>query len=73
MREKRMQKALLLYWDPAHHDLAREALEKAGRRDLIGSGARALVPPARGRGSLSIHARRKAAGRRHQKKGPKRN
>jgi hypothetical protein len=26
LREKRMQKALLLYWDPAQHDLAREAL-----------------------------------------------
>ena len=26
MREKRLQKALLLYWDPAHHDEAREAL-----------------------------------------------
>ncbi|MEZ4336456.1 MAG: YgiQ family radical SAM protein [Sandaracinaceae bacterium] len=57
MREKRMQKALLLYWDPAHHDLAREALALAGRRDLIGSGPKALVPPARGKGSLSIHRR----------------
>jgi uncharacterized radical SAM protein YgiQ len=57
MRDKRMQKALLLYWDPAHHDLAREALIAAGRRDLIGSGPRALVPPARGKGSLSIHQR----------------
>ncbi len=43
-REKRMQKALLLYWDPAHHDLAREALRKAGRDDLIGGGAGGLVP-----------------------------
>ncbi len=58
MREKRMQKALLLYWDPEHHDLAREALIVAGRRDLVGSGPKALVPPARGKGSLSIHRRR---------------
>jgi uncharacterized radical SAM protein YgiQ len=48
MREKRLQKALLLYWDPAHHDEVREALQKAGRADLIGS----LVPPARGKGAL---------------------
>ncbi len=68
MREKRMQKSLLLYWDPAHHDLAREALEGAGRRDLIGSGPRALVPPSRGRGSLSIHARRMASEGRSKKK-----
>ena len=52
MRDKRLQKALLLYWDPAHHDEAREALRKAGRGDLIGSGPRALVPPARGKGAL---------------------
>ncbi len=61
LREKRMQKAVLLYWDPAHHELAREALIAAGRRDLIGSGPRALVPPARGKGSLSIHDRRARA------------
>ena len=58
LRDKRMQKALLLYWDPAHHDLAREALKKAGRHDLIGSHAKAHIPPARGKGSLSIHQRR---------------
>ena len=58
LREKRLQKALLLYWDVAHHDLAREALQKAGRRDLIGTGANALVPPAHGRGSLSVHTKR---------------
>ncbi len=46
LREKKLQKALLLYWDPAHHDLAREALRRAGRSDLIGLGPRALVPPA---------------------------
>jgi uncharacterized radical SAM protein YgiQ len=40
LREKRMMKALLFYWDPQHWPLAREALLKAGRRDLIGR----LVP-----------------------------
>lgn len=59
LRDKRRQKALLMYWDPQHHDLAREALIAAGRRDLIGSDARALVPPARGKGSLSIHAKKR--------------
>jgi uncharacterized radical SAM protein YgiQ len=62
--EKRLQKALLLYWDPAHHDLAREALHKAGRGDLIGSAKHCLVPPAKGKGALSIHARRRADGAR---------
>jgi hypothetical protein len=53
LRDKRKQKALLLYWDPQHHDLAREALIEAGRRDLIGSAAHCLVPPATGKGALS--------------------
>jgi uncharacterized radical SAM protein YgiQ len=45
LREKRMMKALLFYWDKAHWPLAREALRKARRRDLIGKGAQCLVPP----------------------------
>jgi uncharacterized radical SAM protein YgiQ len=45
LREKRLQKALLLYWDKGHHELAREALHKAGRHDLIGHGPSCLVPP----------------------------
>lgn len=58
MEEKRLQKALLLYWDPAHHDEAREALRRAGRGDLIGTGPRCLVPPAAGKGALPIYLRR---------------
>jgi uncharacterized radical SAM protein YgiQ len=45
LREKRLQKALLLYWNPEHWPLAREALQLAGREDLIGRGPEALVPP----------------------------
>jgi uncharacterized radical SAM protein YgiQ len=47
LREKRLQKALLLYWDPAQADLVREALHAAGRTDLIGRRAECLVAPAR--------------------------
>src|SRR5688572_7317129 len=46
LREKRQMKALVLYWDPQHWPLAREALRQAGRRDLIGSGPDCLVPNA---------------------------
>ena len=45
LRDKKLQKALLLYWDPAQHVLAREALRKAGRADLIGHRNGCLVPP----------------------------
>jgi uncharacterized radical SAM protein YgiQ len=57
LREKKLHKALLLYWDEAQHDLAREALRKAGRNDLIGHHAKALVPP-------EPHLRRLPVGRR---------
>ncbi|MBN2196361.1 MAG: YgiQ family radical SAM protein [Polyangiaceae bacterium] len=62
-REKRALKALLFYYDPQHHPLAREALRRAQRTDLIGAGVDCLVPmgdqraspggrpsPSRGRG-----------------------
>ena len=48
LKEKRLQKALLLYWNPEHWEDAREALTQAGRTDLIGHGKDALVPPGSG-------------------------
>ncbi|MFO0724316.1 MAG: YgiQ family radical SAM protein [Myxococcota bacterium] len=45
LREKKLQKALLLYWDSAQWPLVREALLAADRGDLIGHGGGALVPP----------------------------
>ncbi|MBI5533482.1 MAG: YgiQ family radical SAM protein [Deltaproteobacteria bacterium] len=44
LRDKRMMKALLMYWDEAQWPLAREALAKAGRKDLIGNAPACLVP-----------------------------
>jgi hypothetical protein len=65
LREKRLQKALLLYWDANHHDEVREALHEAGRPDLIGTRPHCLVPPATGKGSLPRHMLRiRAEGRR---------
>ncbi len=63
MHEKRLQKSLLLYWDPAHHDLVREALTRAKREDLIGTASGCLVPPASGKGAMSIHEKRRAQAR----------
>jgi uncharacterized radical SAM protein YgiQ len=71
LHEKRLQKALLLYWDPTHHDDVREALIKAGRGDLIGTKPHCLVPPASGKGSLPRYmARVKAEGKRHKAPAP---
>jgi uncharacterized radical SAM protein YgiQ len=44
LREKKLLKALLYWWDPEQQPLAREALHKAGRGDLIGNAASCLVP-----------------------------
>ena len=60
LKEKRLQKALIMCWDPMHHDEAREALQKAGRGDLIGTKPGCLVPPATGKGSLPIHMKQRA-------------
>jgi uncharacterized radical SAM protein YgiQ len=71
MKEKRLQKALMFYWDTNHHDEVREALESAGRYDLIGTRPDCLVPPATGKGSLPRYmVRAKQEGRRPKPRGP---
>ena len=45
--EKAMQRALMQYFMPQYRSLARKALVKAGREDLIGTGRDCLVPPER--------------------------
>jgi uncharacterized radical SAM protein YgiQ len=57
LREKRQMKALLFYWDPKQQPLAREALKRAGRGDLIGRGPQCLVPPEGGSSFPSFSAR----------------
>jgi uncharacterized radical SAM protein YgiQ len=44
MRDRRLQRALLQFFKPENWFEVREALTKAGRRDLIGSGCDALIP-----------------------------
>ncbi|MBQ1281665.1 MAG: YgiQ family radical SAM protein [Oscillospiraceae bacterium] len=43
--EKAMQRALIQYRDPKNYALVREALEKAGRTDLIGHDKTCLIRP----------------------------
>jgi uncharacterized radical SAM protein YgiQ len=66
LRVKKMMKALLYYWDPEQQPLAREALRKAGRPDLIGTGPQCLVPSER-KGSLP--ARRESWNRERRRRG----
>ena len=44
MRERRLQRALLQFFKPENDALVREALQKAGRTDLIGSDPECLIP-----------------------------
>ena len=44
MAQRRLHKAFLRYHDPNNWPLLREALERMGRRDLIGGGKHQLVP-----------------------------
>ncbi len=46
--EKAMQRALIQYRDPKNYELVTEALLKAGRRDLIGTGPKCLLRPRHG-------------------------
>jgi uncharacterized radical SAM protein YgiQ len=62
LREKRLMKALIFYWDPKQQPLAREALRRAGRGDLIGRAPHCLVPP-EGGSSFPSFAGRPAAAR----------
>lgn len=47
-KEKAMQRALLQYRKPENYELVREALEKAGRTDLIGFNSKCLISPKKG-------------------------
>ena len=57
--EKAMQRALMQYRDPKNDALVREALEKAGRTDLIGNGPKCLIRP-RGKNAPSGKAAKPA-------------
>lgn len=63
--EKAMQRALLQYFAPQNRALVLEALRKAGRADLIGTGPNCLVRGEPADAARSAKLRQTAAGRRH--------
>jgi hypothetical protein len=44
LRDRKLQRALLQFFKPENYFTVREALLKAGRSDLIGSGCDCLIP-----------------------------
>ena len=51
--EKAMQRALIQYRNPANRELVLEALQKAGRMDLVGFDKKCLIRPERGSSNWS--------------------
>ncbi len=58
MRDRRLQRALLQFFKPENYFEVREALLKAGRRDLIGGGRDALIAAAPPREALAARRER---------------
>ena len=63
LKDRKMQRALMQFFKPENDFMVREALLKAGRADLIGSGCDCLIPsnrPAQGghRGATAAGQRR---------------
>lgn len=56
-KEKALQRALLQYFKPQNRALAEEALRRAGRADLIGSGEKCLIRPQAGAGRPAAQSR----------------
>lgn len=44
LNDRKMQRALMQFFKPENYFLVRDALQKAGRHDLIGSGCDCLIP-----------------------------
>lgn len=59
-REKAMQRALIQYRDPKNYKLVHEALVAAHREDLIGYGAKCLIPPKPTHGTKSENSKSKS-------------
>ncbi len=57
--EKAMQRALIQYGNPKNYHLVSEALQKAGRKDLIGYGRKCLIRPRSGKKNLAARKKKK--------------
>jgi uncharacterized radical SAM protein YgiQ len=66
--EKALQRALMQYFLPQNYELAREALIKAGRQDLIGYGEKCLLRPRQGERPPETAAKPAAGAAKRKKK-----
>lgn len=68
--EKAMQRALIQYRNPKLYDLVLEALQKAGRMDLVGYGPKCLIRPRKPKGSEKEYSEKLSDGRNRKKAQP---
>jgi uncharacterized radical SAM protein YgiQ len=64
LRDRKLQRALMQFFKPENYFEVREALQQAGRQDLIGNGCDALIPSQPPK--AAIEKRRKDANQRFQ-------
>jgi hypothetical protein len=58
LRDRKMQRALMQFFKPENYFMVREALLKAGRADLIGSGCDCLIPAQPPKAAIEARRRR---------------
>ena len=58
LRDRKMQRALMQFFKPENYFMVREALMKAGRADLIGSGCDCLIPSNPPKAAIEARQRR---------------
>ena len=62
LRDRKLQRALLQFFKPENYFEVRQALEQAGRQDLIGSGCDCLIPDKPPKEALQAQARGRQSG-----------
>jgi uncharacterized radical SAM protein YgiQ len=66
LRQRRLHKAFLRYHDPENWPMLRQALQRMGRADLIGSGKRHLIPGHQPAGTGKTGGEGTRTGRKHR-------
>jgi hypothetical protein len=69
LRDRKLQRALLQFFKPENYFEVRQALEQAGRQDLIGNGCDALIPAQPPREALDQRRKRANDQIREQRQG----
>ena len=68
--DRRLQRALMQFFEPENYFAVRQALIKADRRDLIGDGCEALIPSKPPPAAIAARRRRAQASLRRKRKRP---